>query len=269
MLDGNFAGDGVLLLAADVELRHWLAFGGLVLVLLFADLALFHRHSTEPTLREAARGTLLWCLIALAFNGLMWYWRGPQMAVQFLTGYLLEWSLSMDNVFVFAVLFAHFKVPLKYQYRVLFWGILGAVLMRLTFILAGTELLQHFDWILPLFGVLLIFQGVKLAWQSESDLDPDSTLRHAAGPAAAADRPRGSRSAVFCPRGGALDDRPLVPGAAGDRVDRRGVCRRQRAGDSGHHHRSASSSLRPTSLRSWDCGLFIFCWPAPWTCFAI
>ena len=117
---------------------HWLAFGAFVVVLLALDLFVFHRDSHEPTLRESAIWTVVWCALALAFNGLIWCWRGTApIGIEFLTGYLVEWSLSMDNVFVFAVIFSYFGVPLKYQYRVLFWGILGAVVMRLAFILAG------------------------------------------------------------------------------------------------------------------------------------
>jgi TerC family integral membrane protein len=120
-------------------LWHWLAFGAFVVLVLVLDLFVFHRHSREPTLRESAVWTVIWCTLALAFNGMLWAWRGSTVALEFLTGYLVEWSLSMDNVFVFAVVFAFFRVPLKYQYRVLFWGIIGAVIMRMTFILAAAE----------------------------------------------------------------------------------------------------------------------------------
>ena len=161
---------------AEPTIWHWLAFGVLVLVLLVLDLFVFHRHSREPTLRESAIWTVVWCLIALAFNAVVWAWRGPYVAIEFLTGYLVEWSLSMDNVFVFAVIFNFFAVPLKYQYRVLFWGILGAVIMRLTFILLGSALLQQFDWLLWIFGAFLIYTGVKLALHSDSDVNPEKNL---------------------------------------------------------------------------------------------
>lgn len=164
------------LAAQRPELWHWLAFGGFVVVLLVLDLALFHRESRDPTLRESATWTLVWCLMALAFNGLVWWWRGPTIAVEFLTGYLIEWSLSMDNVFVFAVVFNFFRVPLKYQYRVLYWGILGAIVMRLTFVLAGTAMLHYADWILWIFGVFLIYTGVKLAFQDDENVNPDNNL---------------------------------------------------------------------------------------------
>jgi len=170
---------GVLLAqAATVEptVWHWLAFGLFVTVLLILDLAVFHRESHQPTLRESAIWTVIWCAIALAFNGLVWAWRGGQTAVLFLSGYLVEWSLSMDNVFVFAVIFNFFAVPLKYQYRVLFWGIIGAIVMRLSFILAGAALLEHFHWIMPLFGAFLIYTGGKLALHSDSEVDPENNL---------------------------------------------------------------------------------------------
>ena len=165
-----------LIAAVDVGLGAWLAFGALVLVLLAIDLAVFHRRTQASTFRQSAIWTAVWCLIALAFNGFIWFWRGGAVGLQFLTGYLLEWSLSMDNVFVFAVLFNYFQVPLKYQHRVLFWGILGAIVMRLSFILVGATLLHHFHWIMPLFGILLVYQGVHLALQGEADLEPEKTL---------------------------------------------------------------------------------------------
>ena len=115
-------------------------------------------------------------MIALAFNGLIWHWRGSDRGPEFLTGYIVEWTLSMDNVFVFAVIFSFFRVELKYQYRVLFWGILGAIVMRLTFVLVGTALISRFDWVMPLFGLFLIYSGIKLCLQKESDFDPEKNL---------------------------------------------------------------------------------------------
>lgn len=161
---------------SDVALWHWLAFGVFVVVLLVLDLFVFHRHSREPTLRESAVWTVVWCTLALAFNALVWLWRGSDRGIEFLTGYLVEWSLSMDNVFVFAVIFSFFGVPLKYQYRVLFWGILGAIVMRLTFILAGAALLERFAWVMPLFGAFLIYTGIRLAMHRESEVNPDKNV---------------------------------------------------------------------------------------------
>jgi tellurite resistance protein TerC len=147
-----------------IEMIHWLAFAVFVTVMLTLDLTVFHRQSHEPSLRESAFWTCFWSALALAFNGLVWWWLGGKPAIEFLTGYLVEWSLSMDNVFVFAVVFAYFGVPLKYQYRVLFWGILGAVIMRLTFVLLGAELVERYKWVMWFFGAFLVYTGIKLAW---------------------------------------------------------------------------------------------------------
>jgi tellurite resistance protein TerC len=155
-----------------VQWWHWAAFGLFVAVMLALDLGVFHRHSRQPTLHESAFWTLFWSALALAFDGLVWHWGGSVAAIQFLTGYLVEWSLSMDNVFVFAVIFTFFKVPPKYQYRVLFWGILGAIFMRLVFILVGAALISRFEWILLVFGGLLIFTGIRLAIKEE-EMNPE------------------------------------------------------------------------------------------------
>jgi tellurite resistance protein TerC len=152
---------------------QWVAFGALVAVLLAADLLVFHRRPRHPSLRESLASVAAWCLLALGFNGFLWWWRGGTAGLQFLTGYLLEWSLSMDNVFVFAVIFRYFQVPLHYQYRVLFWGILGAIVMRLGFILAGAALVARFQVVLPLFGLVLLWTAVRLARPGASEVDPE------------------------------------------------------------------------------------------------
>jgi len=162
--------------ASTIQMWHWLLFAAMVTVLLTLDLTVFHKKAHEPSLRESAFWTLFWAGLALAFNGLIWWWLGGKPAIEFLTGYLVEWSLSMDNVFVFAVIFGYFRVPLKYQYRVLFWGILGAVLMRLTFVLVGAELVERFHWVMPLFGAFLVYTGIKLAFGDEESHPEDSTL---------------------------------------------------------------------------------------------
>jgi tellurite resistance protein TerC len=161
---------------AVITTAHWLAFAAFVTVLLVLDLTVFHRKAHEPTLRESGFWTCFWALLALAFNGLVWAWLGGKAAVEFLTGYLVEWSLSMDNVFVFAVVFAYFGVPLRYQYRVLFWGILGAVLMRLTFVLLGAELVQRYQWVMWFFGAFLVYTGIKLAWGGDDHQPGDNAL---------------------------------------------------------------------------------------------
>jgi tellurite resistance protein TerC len=160
---------------SPIQMIHWLIFGAAVAVLLVLDLTVFHKHSHEPSLRESGFWTCFWSALALCFNGFVWWWLGSKAAIEFLTGYLVEWSLSMDNVFVFAVVFAYFGVPLKYQYRVLFWGILGAVIMRLTFVLLGAELVERYKWVLWVFGAFLVYTGLKLAF-SEEEHDPGDNL---------------------------------------------------------------------------------------------
>ena len=125
---------------------------------------------------ESAVTVAICCLLALAFNGIVWWRMGGTAGLQFATGYLLEWSLSMDNVFVFAVIFRYFQVPKTFQYRILYWGILGAILMRLAFILAGAALISRFQLILPLFGLFLIYSAGQLAWRSMEQIDPQRNL---------------------------------------------------------------------------------------------
>jgi len=160
----------------EVLFWHWLAFGALVVVLLVLDLLVFHRHDHTPSLRESVAWTIFWIGLGLAFNVLVWWWRGPEAGVKFLMGYLIEKSLSMDNIFVFVVIFHFFQIPLKYQYRVLFWGILGAIVMRLAFILAGIELIERFDWVALLFGAFLVYTAYRLARHSGADVHPEKNV---------------------------------------------------------------------------------------------
>lgn len=165
-----------------VELWHWGAFGLLVVVLLALDLLVFHRRIHTPTLRESAWWSVFWIALALIFNGFIWWWgyqtHGDAKAgIDFLTGYLVEKSLSVDNLFVFAVIFRFFRVDLKYQYRVLFWGVLGAIFMRLAFIMAGVELIQRFEWTLVVFGAFLLYTGFKLAVSGDGEeVHPENNL---------------------------------------------------------------------------------------------
>jgi tellurite resistance protein TerC len=162
--------------ALDVAPSLWIGFFAGTAVLLMLDMFVFHRHAHEPTLRESALWTLFWCSLALIFNGWIWWEFGQRHALEFLMGYLVEWSLSMDNVFVFVVIFSYFHVPLKYQYRVLFWGILGAIVMRLTFILVANELIHRFEWIMYVFGAFLLYTGVKLAAAHDAESHPDQNF---------------------------------------------------------------------------------------------
>ena len=160
----------------ELHFWHWLAFGALVVLLLALDLLVFHRHDHTPTLKESTWWTVFWIGLALIFNGLIWWWAGHEIGGVYLMGYLIEKSLSMDNIFVFVVIFRFFAIPLMYQYRVLFWGILGAVVMRLLFILTGVELMQRFEWVIPLFGAFLVYTAYKLTMHSGSDVHPEKNI---------------------------------------------------------------------------------------------
>lgn len=155
---------------------HWGTFASIVGVMLLMDLLVFHRQQKAPSLKQAFLWTIFWCLLALCFNGYVWHASNRETALQFLTGYLVEWSLSMDNVFVFAVVFSFFGIPVKYQHRVLFWGILGAVVLRLAFILLGSNLIRHFEWIMWIFGGFLVYSGMKLALKNDDEVHPDKNI---------------------------------------------------------------------------------------------
>jgi tellurite resistance protein TerC len=157
----------------EITIWFWLAFNAFILLMLALDLGVFHRRAHEVTFREAATWSVVWVALALAFNlGLYLAW-GAEPALQFLTGYVIEKSLSVDNIFVFVMLFTYFAVPAQYQHRVLFWGILGALLMRGAFIAAGAYMLQEFHWVIYLFGAILILTGIKMARRVEA-FDPST-----------------------------------------------------------------------------------------------
>jgi tellurite resistance protein TerC len=140
----------------------WIAFNAVVLCVLAVDLLGFHRKAHAPSTKEAAIWTAVWVAFSLGFNALVWYWEGPAKALEFLTGYLVEYSLSVDNIFVFVLLFSYFAVPAAYQHRVLFWGILSALILRGVMIGAGVVLIESFRWTLYLFGAFLLLTGVKM-----------------------------------------------------------------------------------------------------------
>ena len=140
----------------------WVSFGVIVTVLLFLDLCVFHRKSEEPTLAETFRLSAYYIIIALIFGLFIIYERGTSAGLLYYTGYLVEKSLSMDNIFVISLVFTSLKVPNRYQHRVLFWGVLGAIVMRAIMIFIGAELVSRFHWILYLFSVFLIYTGVKI-----------------------------------------------------------------------------------------------------------
>ncbi|MFA4045248.1 MAG: hypothetical protein HZRFUVUK_002058 [Candidatus Fervidibacterota bacterium] len=155
------------------SLWAWMAFLGAVFVMLMMDLGIFHRKAHVLSLKEATLWSIFWVVVSVLFNILILFWLGEEKALEFLTGYLLEKSLSADNIFVFAVLFSYFAVPEEYRHRVLFWGVVGAIVFRLTFILAGTALLKKFHWVVYVFGIIVIISGIKLLMRKEEKIVPE------------------------------------------------------------------------------------------------
>ena len=151
----------------------WIGFIGFVLLMLGLDLGVFNRKSHEIKIKEALTWSAVWISLALVFNYGIYVFMGKEKAVEFLTGYVIEKSLSIDNLFVFIMLFTYFKVETKYQHKVLFWGILGALILRAIFIFAGVALINKFHWIIYVFGALLIFTGIKMIFQKEEQLEPE------------------------------------------------------------------------------------------------
>lgn len=152
----------------------WLIFAVTVVVMLALDLGVLNRKSHEIKLREALLWSVMWIAVSLVFNLGVYFMKGPEAATHFFTAYLLEKSLSMDNIFVFLLIFTFFKVKTSYQHKVLFWGILGAVIFRGIFIMAGVVLIQKFHWIIYVFGAFLIFTGIKMAFSKEDeDIHPE------------------------------------------------------------------------------------------------
>lgn len=157
----------------DVPLWVWVAFIASITIMLVVDLLLVHRTPHEISIKEAAIESAVWIAIGLAFTGVMFWWQGAQASGEYLAGYLIEKSLSVDNVFVWAVIFSYFAVPRKYQFRVLFWGIFGALILRFVFIVIGTELLDRFDWVLYVFGAFLLFTAWRIYRHDEAEVHPE------------------------------------------------------------------------------------------------
>lgn len=158
---------------SGVPVSWWVGFNLFVLAMLAMDLGIFNRKAHVISMREALTWTVVWITMALIFNYGVYVFMGPTKGVEFLTGYLIEKSLSVDNVFVFSVIFTYFGVPREYQHRVLFWGILGALVMRAAMIFLGVALIQEFSWLIYVFAALLLVMGVKLLIGAESSVDPD------------------------------------------------------------------------------------------------
>ncbi|MCU0492509.1 MAG: TerC family protein [Chloroflexaceae bacterium] len=161
----------------------WIGFNVFVLAMLALDLGVFHRDAHEVSIKEAALWSVAWISLAMVFNLLLYtFWdalvpnsqyTAGEAGLAFLTGYLIEKALSVDNIFVFVLLFSYFAVPAKYQHRVLFWGIIGALLMRGAMIFAGAALIKQFHWVIWVFGAFLIFTGFKMAFQKDEKLEPE------------------------------------------------------------------------------------------------
>jgi len=153
-------------------LYFWILFNLFAVGMLVLDLLVFHRSGHVVRSREALAWSAMWIGLAAAFAGVVFFWQGRQVALEFVTGYVLELSLSVDNLFLFLVIFRYFSVPEQHQRSVLFWGVLGALLMRGFFILTGVGLIHRFHWILYLLGALLIYSGIRLGFAGEHQIDP-------------------------------------------------------------------------------------------------
>ena len=158
----------------------WFAFIAFVVAMLAIDLGVFQRKAHVVKPREAALWTLTWVSLSLLLGVIFYFWLGQEKAVEYITGYVLEWSLSVDNIFVFVLVFNYFKTPFKYQQRVLLWGILGALVLRGIMILVGVTLIEAFSWILYVFGAFLLFTGLRMLFSkddNETDLEKNPGLR--------------------------------------------------------------------------------------------
>ncbi|HBA90178.1 MAG TPA: tellurium resistance protein TerC [Geobacter sp.] len=151
----------------------WLAFGSIIAVMFVLDLFVFNRKSHEIKFREALSWTIVWVSLAMAFNAGVWYFMGPAKALEFFTGYLIEESLSVDNLFVFIMIFSYFRVSRAQQPKILKWGIIGALVMRGIFILVGIELIERFHWMVYIFGAILVYTGIKMAFGGDDKVEPE------------------------------------------------------------------------------------------------
>jgi tellurite resistance protein TerC len=152
----------------------WIGFHIFVFAMLALDLGVFHREAHEITMREAAGWSITWIVLSLSFNYGVYRFMGPQAGLEFLTGYLIEKALSVDNIFVFVLIFSYFGVPPRHQHRILFWGILGALVLRGGMIGAGAYLIRQFHWITYVFGAFLVVTGVRMAFHAERDIEPEA-----------------------------------------------------------------------------------------------
>jgi len=155
------------------RLLFWILFNIFVAAMLALDLGIFHRRTQTLRLRQALAWSALWIGLAAIFAAVLYIWQGHQAALEFSTGYVIELSLSADNLFIFLLIFRYFRLPEPEQYRVLFWGIIGAIVMRAAFIFAGVGLIRRFHWVIYLFGLLLVYSGMRLLFQRGAQVDPE------------------------------------------------------------------------------------------------
>lgn len=158
------------------ETLLFILFNVFILGMLALDLGVFHKRAHKVSLQEATIWSIVWIALSLTFNAGLFIFVGDKTGLEFLTGYLIEKSLSVDNIFVFIVIFSYFGVPSKYQHKILFWGILGALIMRGLFIAIGAALIAQFSWILYIFGGVLVVSGAKMMFQKETEVHPDKNL---------------------------------------------------------------------------------------------
>lgn len=159
-----------------LPLWAWGAFLIFIVAMLALDLGVFRRKSHEIKLKEALTWCAVWFSLAMSFAAIVWWWQGPERGLEWLTAYVVEIALSVDNVFVFIVIFTFFKVPRVHQHRVLFWGIVGAAVLRFIFIFAGVALLARFHWLIYVFGAFLLVTGIKLALPQDDNFDPETNF---------------------------------------------------------------------------------------------
>lgn len=151
----------------------WVVFGVVIIVMMCLDLGILNRKAHIPTYKESLVWSAIWVSLALCFSGVVYWHGGTTHALEFLAGYLIELSLSVDNLFVFLLIFSYFKVPPKYQHRVLFWGVLGALVMRVIMILVGATLIETFHWAIYVFGAFLVYTGIQMFRQQETEIEPE------------------------------------------------------------------------------------------------
>lgn len=155
------------------SLTLWITFNLFIFVMLIIDLVVFNREAHKITIKESLIWTAVWIALACVFGTGLYFYMDPQSSLDFFTGYLIEKSLSVDNIFVFLLVFSYFGIPQKYQHKVLFWGIFGALVLRFVFIFAGVALIERFEWIIYVFGAFLVYTGIKLAFEMEKEVHPD------------------------------------------------------------------------------------------------